>query len=126
METEKVNTGETAPNKDFLDRVSKIADELRSMTEKDRENRFVLLIAGEEKEEKISVAQLIYGRSDLLTENSGRSLAADEEGCSAIQEIFVCWLKSIDQNLALNVAKVLHETIEQISKEEVSRPKAEA
>ena len=126
METEKVNTGETAPDKDFLARVNEIADELRSMAEKDRENRFVLLIAGEEKQEKISVAQLIYGRSDLLTENSGRSLAAVKEGCSAIHEIFVCWLESIDQNLALNVAKVLHETVKQRSKEEAFRPKAEA
>ena len=126
METEKVNMGETAPDKDFLARVNEIADELRSMAEKDRENRFVLLIAGEEKQEKISVAQLIYGRSDLLTENSGRSLAAVKEGCSAIHEIFVHWLESIDQNLALNVAKVLHETVKQRSKEEAFRPKAEA
>lgn len=126
METEKVNTGETAPDKDFLDRVGEMVDELRSMVEKDRENRFVLLIAGEVKEEKIPVIQLIYGRSDILTENSGRSLAAVKEGCSAIHEIFVHWLESIDQNLALSIVEALYETVKQISKEEESRPKAEA
>ena len=41
METEKVNMGETAPDKDFLDRVDEIADELRDMAQKDRKNRFI-------------------------------------------------------------------------------------
>ena len=122
METEKVNTGETAPDKDFLDRVGEMVDELRSMVEKDRENRFVLLLAGDESK----VMRMLQGHAGRLANISGRSLAAVKEGCSAIHEIFVHWLESIDQNLALSIVEALYETVKQISKEEESRPKAEA
>ena len=122
METEKVNMGETAPDKDFLDRVDEIADELRGMVQKDRENRVVLLIAGDGN----LTTRLIQGYGDRLTNISGRSLAADEEGRAIMLGIIINWLGSIDTHTALNVAKVLHETMKQISKEETSRPKAEA
>ena len=122
METEKVNTGETAPDKDFSERVYKIADELRSMGQEDVENRFVLLIAGDGKH----VTRFIQGRIGRLTDISGRSLAADEEGRAIMLGIIINWLGSIDTHTALDLAKVLHETTKQISKEEVSRPKAEA
>ena len=122
METEKVNTGETVPDKDFLDRVDEIADELRSMAQKDRENRFVLLIAGDGN----LTTRLRQGHADRLTNISGRSLAADEEGSAIMLGIIINWLGSIDTLTALSIAKVLHETMKQRSKEEVSRPKAEA
>ncbi len=114
--------GETTPDKDFLDRVDEIADELRSMAQKDRENRFVLLIAGEGG----LVTRLLQGREDRLTNISGQSLASDEEGRKVMIGIIISWLGSIDTHTALSIAKVLHETMKQISKEEVSRPKAEA
>lgn len=122
METEKVNTGETAPDKDFLDRVGEIADELRDMVQKDRENRFVLLLAGDGN----LTTRFLQGHGDRLTNISGRSLAADEEGRAIMLGIIINWLGSIDTHTALSIAKVLHETMKQISKEEVSRPKAEA
>lgn len=122
METEKVNMGETAPDKDFLDRVDEIADELRSMGQEDMENRFILLIAGDGK----LTTRLLQGHADRLTNISRRSLAADEEGRAIMLGIIINWLGSIDTHTALNVAKVLHETMKQISKEETSRPKAEA
>ena len=122
METEKVNMGEMAPDKDFLDRVGEIADELRDMAQKDRENRFVLLLAGDGN----LTTRLLQGHGDRLTNISGRSLAADEEWRAIMLGIIINWLGSIDTHTALNIAKVLHETMKQISKEEVSRPKAEA
>ena len=122
METEKVNMGETAPDKDFLDRVDEIADELRSMAQKDRENRFVLLIAGEGG----LVTRLLQGREDRLTNISGQSLASDEEGRKVMIGIIISWLGSIDQRFALGIAKALYESVKQASKEEASRPKAEA
>ena len=122
METEKVNMGETAPDKDFLDRVGEIADELRDMVQKDRENRVVLLIAGDGN----LTTRLLQGHGYRLTNISGRSLAADEEGSAIMLGIIINWLGSIDTHTALSIAKVLHETMKQISKEEVSRPKAEA
>lgn len=122
METEKVNMGETAPDKDFLDRVGEIADELRDMAQKDRKNRFVLLIAGDGD----LTTRLLQGHAGRLTNISGRSLAADEEGREVMLRIIINWLSSIDTHTALNITKVLHETTKQISKEEVSRPKAEA
>ena len=122
METEKVNTGETAPDKDFLDRVDEIADELRDMVQKDRENRVVLLIAGDGN----LTTRLLQGHVDRLTNISGRSLAADEEGSAIMLGIIINWLGSIDTHTALSIAKALHETMKQISKEEISRPKAEA
>ena len=122
METEKVNMGETAPDKDFLDRVDEIADELRDMVQKDRENRFVLLIAGDGN----LTTRLLQGHGVHLANISGRSLAADEEGRAIMLGIIINWLGSIDTHTALDLAKVLHETTKQISKEEVSRPKAEA
>jgi hypothetical protein len=122
METEKVNMGETTPDKDFLDRVDEIADELRSMAQKDRENRFVLLIAGEGG----LVTRLLQGREDRLTNISGQSLASDEEGRKVMIGIIISWLGSIDQRFALGIAKALYESVKQASKEEASRPKAEA
>ena len=122
METEKVNTGETAPDKDFLDRVDEIADELRDMTQKDRKNRFVLLIAGDGN----LTTRLLQGYGDRLTNISGRSLAADEEGRKVMLGIIISWLGSIDQRFALGIAKALYESVKQASKEEASRPKAEA
>ena len=122
METEKVNMGETTPDKDFLDRVDEIADELRDMAQKDRKNRFVLLIAGDGD----LTTRLLQGHAGRLTNISGRSLAADEEGRAIMLGIIINWLGSIDTHTALSIAKVLHETMKQISKEEVSRPKAEA
>jgi len=122
METEKVNTGETAPNKDFSDRVEEIAYELRDMAQKDAENRFVLLIAGDGS----NVMRMLQGYGGRLANISGRFLASDEEGRSIMLGIIINWLGSIDTHTALNVAKVLHEAIERISKEEESRPKAEA
>lgn len=122
METEKVNMGETAPDKDFLDRVGEIADELRDMVQKDRENRVVLLIAGDGD----LTTRLLQGHAGRLTNISGRSLAADEEGREVMLGIIISWLGSIDQRLALGIAKVLYESVRQASKEEVSRPKAEA
>ena len=122
METEKVNMGETAPDKDFLDRVDEIADELRDMAQKDRKNRVVLLIAGDGN----LTTRLIQGHGDRLTNISGRSLAADEEGREVMLGIIISWLGSIDQRFALGIAKALYESVKQVSKEEASRPKAEA
>ncbi len=122
METEKVNTGETAPDKDFLERVDKIADELRSMGQEDMENRFVLLIAGEGG----LVTRLLQGRTNRLTNLSGQSLAEDKEGRKVMLGIIISWLGSIDQRFALGIAKALYERVKQASKEEASRPKAEA
>jgi len=122
METEKVNMGETAPDKDFLDRVGEIADELRDMVQKDRENRVILLIAGDGN----LATRLLQGHAGRLTNISGRSLAADEEGREVMLGIIISWLGSIDQRLALGIAKVLYESVKQASKEEASRPKAEA
>lgn len=122
METEKVNMGETAPDKDFLDRVDEIADELRDMAQKDRKNRFVLLIAGDGD----LTTRLLQGHAGRLTNISGRSLAADEEGREVMLGIIISWLGSIDQRFALGIAKALYESVKQVSKEEVSRPKAEA
>ena len=122
METEKVNTGETAPDKDFLDRVGEIADELRDMVQKDRKNRVVLLIAGDGN----LTTRLIQGHGDRLTNISGRSLAADEEGSAIMLGIIINWLGSIDTHTALSIAKVLYESVKQASKDEASRPKAEA
>ena len=121
METEKVNMGGTSPDKDFLGRVDEIAEELRDMAQKDRENRVVLLLAGD----KSKVMRTLQGHGDRLTNISGRSLAADEEGRAIMLGIIINWLGSIDTHTALSIAKVLHETMKQISKEEVSRPKAE-
>lgn len=114
--------GETAPDKDFLDRVDEIADELRSMGQEDVKNRFVLLIAGEGG----LVTRLLQGYTGRLAGISGQSLASDEEGRKVMLRIIINWLSSIDTHTALNITKVLHETTKQISKEEVSRPKAEA
>ena len=122
METEKVNTGEAAPDKDFLDRVDEIADELRSMAQEDEENRFVLLIAGEGK----LVTRLLQGYSGRLTNISGRSLAEDEEGRTVMIKIILSWLGSIDRRFALGIAKALYESVKQVSKEEAFRQKAEA
>lgn len=122
METEKVNTGETAPDKDFLDRVDEIADELRDMAQKDRKNRFVLLIAGDGD----LTTRLLQGHAGRLTNISGRSLAADEEGREVMLGIIISWLGSIDQRFALGIAKALYESVKQASKDEASRPKAEA
>ena len=122
METEKVNTGETAPDKDFLDRVGEIADELRDMVQKDRKNRVVLLIAGDGN----LTTRLLQGHGDRLTNISGRSLAADEEGSAIMLGIIINWLGSIDTHTALSIAKVLYESVKQASKDEASRPKAEA
>lgn len=122
METEKVNTGETAPDKDFLDRVGEIADELRDMVQKDEENRSVLLIAGDGER----VMRLLQGRVNRLINISGRYLASDKEGRKVMLGIIVSWLGSIDQRFALGIAKALYETVKQRSKEEASRPKAEA
>ena len=122
METEKVNTGETAPDKDFLGRVDEIADELRSMGQEDMENRFVLLIAGEGG----LVTRLLQGDSGRLTNISGRSLASDEEGCTVMIKTILSWLGAIDSRIALDVTKALYEAVKQIPKEEGSRPKAEA
>ena len=122
METEKVNTGEMAPDKDFLDRVDEIADELRDMAQKDRKNRFVLLIAGDGN----LTTRLLQGHAGRLTNISGRSLAADEEGREVMLGIIISWLGSMDQRFALGIAKALYESVKQASKEEASRPKAEA
>ena len=122
METEKVNTGEAAPDKDFLDRVGEIADELRGMVQKDRENRFVLLLAGDGKH----VTRFIQGRIGRLTDISGRSLAEDEEGRAVMLKIILSWLGAIDPRNASGIAKALYESVKQVSKEEASRPKAEA
>lgn len=122
METEKVNMGETAPDKDFLGRVDEIADELRSMGQEDMENRFVLLIAGEGG----LVTRLLQGRTNRLTNISGQSLAEDKEGRRVMLGIIISWLGSIDQRFALGIAKALYERVKQTSKEEASRPKAEA
>ena len=122
METEKVNTGETAPDKDFLDRVGEIADELRDMVQKDRKNRVVLLIAGDGN----LTTRLIQGHGDRLTNISGRSLAADEEGREVMLKIIISWLDSIEPHLALSFAEALYDAVKPKTKEEVSRPKAEA
>ena len=122
METEKVNTGETAPNKDFSERVDKIADELRSMAQEDVENRVVLLIAGEGEH----VIRLLQGRTNRLADVLGKCLASDEDGLKVMLKAIIGWLGSIDTHFARFVTKVLYETVEQISKEEESRPKAEA
>ena len=122
METEKVNMGETAPDKDFLDRVDEIAEELRDMAQKDRENRVVLLIAGDGD----LTTRLLQGHAGRLTNISGRSLAADEEGREVMLGIIISWLGSIDQRFALGIAKALYESVKHVSKEEASRPKAEA
>lgn len=122
METEKVNTGETAPDKDFLDRVDEIADELRDMAQKDRENRFVLLIAGDGN----LTTRLIQGYGDRLTNISGRSLAEDEEGRAIMLGIIINWLGSIDTHTALSFAEALYDAVKPKTKEGVSRPKAEA
>lgn len=122
METEKVNTGETAPDKDFLGRVDEIANELRSMADKDRENRFVLLLAGDESK----VMRMLQGHSGRLTNISGQSLAEDKEGRKVMLGIIISWLGSIDRRFALGIAKALYERVKQASKEEASRPKAEA
>ena len=53
-------------------------------------------------------------------------MAADEEGSAIMLGIIINWLGSIDTHTALSIAKALHETMKQISKEEISRPKAEA
>lgn len=122
METEKVNTGETAPDKDFLARVDEIADELRSMALEDEENRFVLLIAGEGG----FATRLLQGHANRLINISGQSLASDKEGRKVMLGIIISWLGSIDQRFALGIAKALYERVKQASKEEASRPKAEA
>lgn len=122
METEKVNTGETAPDKDFLGRVDKIAYELRSMGQEDEENRFVLLIAGEGK----LATRLLQGYSGRLTNISGRSLASDEEGRTVMIKIILSWLGAIGPRNALGITKALYEKVKQELKEEGSRPKAEA
>ena len=122
METEKVNMGETAPDKDFLDRVDEIADELGSMGQEDVGNRFVLLIAGEGKH----VTRLLQGRIGRLTSIPGQSLAENEEGRKVMLGIIISWLGSIDQRFALGIAKALYERVKQALKEEASRPKAEA
>lgn len=121
METEKVNTGETAPDKDFLGRVGEIADELRSMAQEDVENRSVLLIAGEGK----LAIRLLQGYSGHLTNISGRSLASDEEGRTVMIKIILSWLGAIGLRNALGITKALYEKVKQ-EKEEESRPKAEA
>lgn len=105
METEKVNTGETAPDKDFLDRVDEIADELRDMAQKDRKNRFVLLIAGDGP----LTTRLIKGPAVRLKNISGRSLAKDEEGREVMLGIIISWLGSIDQRFAPDIARALFE-----------------
>ena len=122
METEKVNTGETAPDKDFLGRGDEIADELRSMGQEDMGNRFVLLIAGDGG----FVTRLLQGYSGRLADISGQYLAEDEEGRTVMLKTILSWLGAIDQRFALGIAKALYETVKQRSKEETSRPKAEA
>ena len=114
--------GETAPDKDFLDRVDEIAEELRDMAQKDRENRVVLLIVGEGN----LTTRLLQGHGDRLTNISGRSLAEDEEGRAIMLGIIINWLGSIDTHTALSIAKALYESVKQASKDEASRPKAEA
>ena len=53
-------------------------------------------------------------------------MAADEEGREVMLGIIISWLGSIDQRFALGIAKALYESVKQVSKEEASRPKAEA
>ena len=114
--------GETAPDKDFSDRVDEIANELRDMVQKDRENRFVLLLAGDGK----LTTRLLQGHGDRLTNISGRSLAADEEGREVMLKIIISWLDSIEPHLALSFAEALYDAVKPKTKEGVSRPKAEA
>ena len=122
METEKVNTGETAPDKDFSERVDKIADELQSIAQEDIENRYVLLIAGDGKH----VTRMLQGYSGRLANISGRSLAADEEGREVMLKIIISWLDSIEPHLTLSFAEALYDAVKPKTKEGVSRPKAEA
>nr|DAW12888.1 MAG TPA: hypothetical protein [Caudoviricetes sp.] len=122
METEKVNTGETAPDKDFSERVDKIADELQSIAQEDIENRYVLLIAGEGKH----ATRLLQGHIGRLTSISGQSLAADEEVRYVMLKIILSWLGAIGPRNALGITKALYEAVKQKLKEEESRPKAEA
>ena len=53
-------------------------------------------------------------------------MAEDEEGRKVMLGIIISWLGSIDQRFALGIAKALYERVKQASKEEASRPKAEA
>lgn len=122
METEKVNTGETAPDKDFSERVDKIADELQSIAQEDIENRYVLLIAGDGKH----VTRMLQGYSGRLANISGRSLAEDEDGSYVMIGIITSWLGAIGPRNALGITKAIYEKVKQELKEEESRPKAEA
>ena len=70
--------------------------------------------------------RLLQGRVNRLINISGRYLASDKEGRKVMLGIIVSWLGSIDQRFALGIAKALYETVKQRSKEEASRPKAEA
>ena len=92
------------------------------MAQKDRKNRFVLLIAGDGD----LTTRLLQGYAGRLTNISGRSLAADEEGRKVMLRIITSWLDAIDPRFALGIAKALYESVKQASKDEASRPKAEA
>ena len=88
METEKVNMGETTPDKDFLDRVDEIADELRDMAQKDRKNRFVLLIAGDGD----LTTRLLQGHAGRLTNISGGLWRQMKRGAkSCLESLLAGW-----------------------------------
>ena len=125
METEKVNTGETAPNKDFLDRVDEIADELQSMAELDKKNRAVWLIVREG--DKFTL--LLRGLASRLSEAVAKSMVEDAEKRDIMLKTFYSWLKLIGPRNAFDVTEKLHESVKKEIHEAVKaadKSKAEA
>lgn len=123
METEKVNTGgQDAQKSEFMKRIEAKAAEMRDLAQEDAERREVFLVACDHH----TVTRLLVGGEKDLPLSVALAMMGDEEGTEVIMKIFMKWLELLDVKTAVAVTRALYETVKQKSKEEGSRPKAEA
>ena len=123
METKKVNTGEQdAQKSEFMKRIEAKAAEMRDLAQEDAERREVFLVACDHH----TVTRLLVGGEKDLPLSVALAMMGDEEGKEVMMRIFMKWLELLDVKTAVAVTRALYESVKQVSKEEASRPKAEA
>ena len=123
METEKVNTGgQDVQKSEFMKRIEAKAAEMRDLAQEDAERREVFLVACDHH----TVTRLLVGGEKDLPLSVALAMMGDEEGTEVMMKIFMKWLELLDVKTAVAVTRALYETVKQKSKEEASRPKAEA
>lgn len=123
METEKVNTGgQDAQKSEFMKRIEAKAAEMRDLAQEDAERREVFLVACDHH----TITRLLVGGEKDLPLSVALAMMGDEEGPEVMMKIFMKWLELLDVKTAVAVTRALYETVKQKSKEEGSRPKAEA